>query len=42
MILVPHGAASGGDAGHAADAAMACADVRAVYFAAALTRRGET
>ena len=43
MILVPHGAAAGGDAGHAANAAMACADdVRTVYFAAALTRRGET
>ena len=43
MILVPHGAAAGGDAGHAAKAAMEPARiVRAVYFAAALTRRGET
>ena len=26
MILVPHGAAAGGNAGQAANAAMACAD----------------
>ena len=42
MILVPQGAAAGGDAGHAANAAMPARIVRAVYFAAALTRRGET